>query len=234
VTLLTIVNDAQAVLNLPVTTTIYTNPGETQKQLLRLANMGGRALARRYAWQALTTEQTFTTTATEEQTDATADLPADLGWIVDETIWNRTTTRRVTGPLSSADWQAQKALGAVLADSQYRIRGNSIWMQPAPSASQTCVYEYVSKYWCEKSDGTDQEKWLADTDVARIDEYLLTLDLIWRFKAAKGLDFTMDKSEFEEQVSAAIGRDGTRKRVSVAGRGVRRIGTGYVPEGSWS
>ena len=42
--LLTIVNRAQAMLNLPVTTTVYSNTGETQKQLLALCNMAGDVL----------------------------------------------------------------------------------------------------------------------------------------------------------------------------------------------
>lgn len=231
--LLSVINTAQAVLNLPVTSTVYTHTGESQKQLVQLSNQGGRALARRFAWQALTTEKTFTTTATEEQTGSGAALPSDFGWIVNETLWNRTTTERFTGPLSPVSWQAQKAQGTVLAESQYRLRGNSIYLMPAPTAGQTGAYEYVSKYWCESSGGTDQEKWAADTDVGRLDEYLLTLDVIWRYQAAKGLDFTMAKNDFEEQVSLAIGRDGTRKRVSVAGPGIRPLGVGRVPEGSW-
>lgn len=231
-TLLTIVNDAQAVLNLPITSTVVTNTGDTQRQLLRLCNMAGREIARAYPWQVLVTERSFTTTATEQQTGET--LPADFGWVVDDTLWNRTTTDRVWGPLSSQSWQAQKATGTSVAWSQFRIRANSFYFLPSPTAGQTIYYEYVSKYWCESSGGTDQEKWAADTDVGRIDEYLLTLGLIWRWKAAKGLYYEEEKAEFDRELSAAKARDGARRRTSIAGPSTRPFGWGKVPEGNWS
>ena len=85
--LLTIVNRAQAMLNLPVTATVYSSTGETQRQLLALCNMAGDVLMREHDWQALVTEQSFTTVATEQQTGHT--LPSDLDRIISETLWNR-------------------------------------------------------------------------------------------------------------------------------------------------
>ena len=229
--LLTLVNEAQALLNLPITSTIVTNTGEAQKQLLRIATQEGRALARKHPWQVLLTERTFTTVATEIQSGET--LPSDLGWIVDETLYNRTTTEPVYGPLSPRVWQEQKALGTSLTWSQYRLRANSFYFLPAPSASQTIAYEYVSKFWCETSGGTDLEKWAADTDVGRLDEYLMTLGIVWRWNKAKGHAYDDDREEYDRQVELAIGRDGTRKTLSVTGP--RRFGLGgRVPDGSWS
>lgn len=230
--LLTLMNEAQAMLNLPVTSTIYTNTGEAQKQLLRIANQEGRALARSHPWQVLVTERTFTTVATEQQTGET--LPADLGWIIDETLYNRTTTERVYGPLSSSQYQQQKALGTSLTWFQYRLRANSFYFLPAPTAGQTVAYEYVSKYWCESSGGTDQEKWAADTDVGRLDEYLMTLGIVWRWNKSKGHAYEEDYNEYERQKLLAIARDGTRQKLNVTGPRKLGFGFGRVPEGSWS
>ena len=233
-TLLTLINEAQSLLNLPVTTTVVSHTGDTQRQLLQLAIAEGRSLARAHTWQNLLSETTFTTTATEEQTHASADLPADFGWIVPETMWNRTTTEPVRGPLSSRDWQYQKASGTIVADPQFRIRANSFYFLPAPTASQTCAYEYVSKYWCESSGGTDQEKWLADTDVGRIDEYLMTLGVIWRWNRAKGHAYDQDWQDYQAEKSRVIARDGSRKTLSVVGPSRRSLGVGRISEGSWS
>lgn len=231
-TLLTLTNEAQAMLNLPITSTIYSNTGEAQKQLLRIANQEGRALARSHPWQNLLTERTFTTVATEQQTGET--LPADLGWIVDETLYNRTTTERVYGPLSSSQYQLQKSLGTSLTWFQYRLRANSFYFLPAPTAGQTVAYEYVSKYWCESSGGTDQEKWAADSDVGKLDEYLMILGIVWRWNKAKGHAYEDDYNEYERQKTLAIARDGTRQTLSVTGP--RKLGPGFgrINEGSWS
>lgn len=231
-TLLSVINDAQALLNLPVTTTVVTNTGDAQKQLLRLANLEGRTLSRVHPWQNLVTERSFTTTATEAQTNET--LPADFGWIIDETLYNRTNTQPVLGPLSPKFWQGQKAYGTSLTWSQYRLRGNSFYFLPAPTAGQSIYYEYVSRYWCESSGGTDQASWAADTDVGRIDEFVMTLGIVWRWNKSKGHAYQDDYEEYEKQKQMAISRDGTRKTLSMAGPGRVGLGGGRVPEGSWS
>ena len=233
-TLLTIVNRVQAMCNLPVTTTVFTNTGETQKQLLALCNMAGDVLMKEHDWQALVTEKTFTTTATEEQTDATADLPTDMERIINETLWNRTTTDPVYGPISAANWQAQKATITSGVWSQYRIRGNSFWFYPVPAAGNSVYYEYVSNKWCQSSGGTAQATWLADSDTGRISEHLLTLGLAWRWLESKGLDYGARYDEYEKELAKAKARDGTRKRHSITGPVYRTVSTGRVPEGSWS
>jgi len=151
-TLLTIVNRVQAMCNLPVTGTVFTNTGESQKQLLALCNMAGDVLAKEHDWQALITESTITTVATEEQTSYT--LPTDMERIINETLFNRTTTDIVYGPLSPVSWQAQKASGTTASWSQYRLRGNSFWFYPAPAAGNSVYFEYVSSKWCALSGGT--------------------------------------------------------------------------------
>lgn len=233
-TLLSIINDAQVLLNLPVTTTVVTNTGEAQKQLLGIANVEGRALSRSHPWQNLTAERNFTTVAAELQTET---LPADFGWIVDESMYNRTTTQPVLGPLSGRVWQGQKAYGTSLTWPQFRIRGNSFYFLPAPPASESIYYEYVSKYWCESSGGTDQERWAADTDVGRLDEYVMTLGIVWRWNKSKGHAYQEDYEEYEKQRLLAISRDGSRKTLNVGGRqglaGIG-IGAGRIREGSWS
>jgi len=234
VTLLTIVNRVQATCNLPVTTTVFSNTGETQKQLLALCNMAGDIIAREHDWQVLVTEKTFTTTATEEQTDGTAALPTDLERIINETLWNRTTTDPVYGPLSAANWQAQKASMTSGVWSQYRLRGNSIWMYPIPAAGNSVYYEYVSKNWCQSAGGTSQSAWAADSDTGRIPEHLLVLGLAWRWLESKGLDYGARYDEYEKELAKAKARDGTRKRHSITGPVYRTVSTGRVPEGSWS
>lgn len=230
-TLLAIINRAQAILNLPITTTVYSNTGDTQRQLLALCNTAGDVLMREHDWQNLVTETSFTTVATEQQTGHT--LPTDLDRIINETLWNRTTTDPVYGPITSQAWQAMKATITSSVWSQYRLRGNSFYFYPAPTAGQSIYYEYVSNKWCQSSGGTAQSAWAADTDTAKIPEHLLTLGTVWRWLEAKGLDYTNRYDEYEREKSKIIARDGTRRKVNIAGPTYRAIGIGRIPDGSW-
>ena len=234
--LLTIANAAQAELNLPISTTVIGNSSQTQKQLLALCNQEGKQLADEFAWQALITEASFLTTATETQTNAT--LPADFGWLVDETMFNRNTTLPVKGPINPREWQELKAIGATVSESRFRIRGNSLLFNPAPTAGHTVYYEYVSTRWCSDAGlTTPSSTWTLDSDVGLLPENVITLGLIWRWKHSKGLDYAQDFETYNMTKERAASRQGARRKLRLDGPTspyASRASRGNIPEGSWT
>lgn len=206
--------------------------GSTDQQSLRLlgyAQQEGKDLARKYPWQILTKEQTFTSTATAEQTSA---LPTNFDRFVDETFFNRTRKRPVFGPLTPEEWQFAQTMAASVIVESFRQRGGSILITPTPTAGDTYAFEYQSKNWCQSSGGTGQSAWAADTDTGILEEELMTLGLVWRFKRGIGTDYSEDFRTYETQCAQAFGRDGGRRTLNVKRPRVR-VGP-YIQEGSWS
>jgi hypothetical protein len=225
--LLQMVKDACDELSLPRPTVVIAATDPQVRQLLQLANVEGRNLAKRHNWQVLTTEHTFTTTATAVQLTASA-LPTDFGWIIPETMWNRSSKRRVYGPIDNQEWQQVKGNSVNNVDPAFRIRNNTILLTPNPTTGHSIYYEYVSKNWCQSSGGTGQSRWAADTDTGKLDEFIMTLGLVWRFRKAKKLNFTDELAVYEREVTDAILRDGSRPRLStnvVSGERVPRAPT---------
>ena len=230
--LLTIVNKVQALANLPVTSTVATNTGDAQVQLLAIVNAVGEMLMSEHDWQTLITESSFTTTATEQQTNGL--LPTDCDRVLNDTLWNRTTTDPVLGPVSSQLWQSQKANVVTTVWSQYRIKGNYFYFLPAPAAGQSIYYEYISNKWATDSTGATGKTALAlDSDLSKFPERLMWLGTLWRWLEAKGFDYTQRFNEYEAEKSKVFGRDGTRRIMSAAGPMVRDLGRGKIKEGSW-
>jgi hypothetical protein len=218
-------------IGIPAPSAVVNSTDRAIKELLELAQQEGRELADRAAWQAITTEKTFTSVAAETQTSA---IPSDFNWMVPDTFFNRTKTRRFIGPLTPQQWQTQKAQSVSTVTDYYRIRGNNILVIPTMAAGDTCAYEYVSLNFCESSGGTDQSAWAADTDVGLLDEKLMKLGIIWRYKKGKGLDYAEDFQTYEVKVTQAIARDGARTKLDFAnGMMDLRPGIG-IPDGSWS
>lgn len=211
--LLTIVQGALGRMNLAQPGVVMTSTDPQVKLCYQLAIEGGKELARRGAWKALTAEATFTTVATAAQTSA---IPADMDWIIPDTMFDRTLHRKVSGPVSAVDWQYIQASLSNAIFPAFRIRGTSLLMTPTPSAGNTVGYEYVTKYWCQSGDSTPvpQITWLADGDTAIIDEELHTLGLIYRFRKSRGLDYSDALTNYERQVLLAIQREGSRPRLS--------------------
>jgi hypothetical protein len=231
-TCLSVVQDVCKIVGITAPNAAISSSDQQIKQMVALLNREGKALAARIDWEALKTEATFTTVAAETQDDVETLAPG-YKYIHNHTIWNRTLNLPVYGPLPDYEWQSQKASNVSGPYSQYRIRGGNLLFIPAPSAGDTCAFEYQSRYWVRDSGSTTtRASYTDDTDVARLDEDLITLGLIWRWREAKGLSYAEDFAEYERQVADAIARDGTKPVLRMES-GDREPGV-MVPEGSWN
>ncbi len=205
------------------------------RQLLAVASQEGREQARRYAWQGITFEHTFTTVAAEEQTGA---LPDGFDRFVSDTVFNRSKTRRLMGPMTAQEWAEYKGVSATGVFDAFRIRGSAFLYAPAPAAGETVAFDYVSKFWCTSAGGgaPTQSSWVTDDDVHFLDDELFTQGIVWRFQRSRGLDYAETFQTYELHLATLIGRDGGARRLDMSGR-PRRRGTvtgifGVVPSGA--
>lgn len=158
---------------------------------------------------------------------------ADFNFIINDTMWNRSQRRPVFGPKSPQEWQQLKAQFMQGPWIQYRLRGNQVVMLPSPSPGFAIYFEWISKYWCQNASGTAQQYMLVDTDVGILDERLLALGAIWRFKKANRLEYDEDFNNYEKAVQDAITRDGGKQRLNLAGAQTDVYPGVVVPAGNW-
>ena len=203
-------------------------------QLLALANEEGQDLSARYPWTALQNESTFTTVAAETQGTITTLAGASFRYILNDIMWNRSLLRPVFGPLVPQDWQALKARNVTGPYAQFRIRGTSVLFIPQPAAGNTIAFEWISKNWVNVNAGGTSATWTADADTGALDEEIMTMGIIWRFKAAKGLAYEEDFNKYERLVADQMARDGGKSRLNLAG-GLNNFPAGVlVPIGNWN
>lgn len=225
----TIIQNACDRMGLPRPATVVGNLDQTVRVLLGLAQVEGKELARRREWQALTVDATFTSVSSEQQ-DATA-IPADFDRFIEDSFWNRTRRRPLSGPLRPEEWQSLKATVAPAVVDVFRLRGGRIHILPVPSAGDTYAYSYVSKNWCSSDLAVPQDRWASDTDAAILDEELHTLGVVWRFMQSRGLDYAEDYRRYQEQVFAAGARDGGKRRLNLASESAF---SARQPAGDWT
>lgn len=232
-TALTIISNATSRIKITVPTAVFSSTDDQIIQLRNLMNQGAKELAKGagtdHAWTVLITEKTFTTTAAAIQTGA---VPSDFGWYINETMWNRALLWPVSGPLTPQEWQAAQAIPTANIYPNFRFRGGSLLMYPTPTAGQTVAYEYVTKNWANTSGAVGIAAMTADTDVSLLDEELHSLDIVWRFKASKGLDYAEDFRTYQLELTKTIARDGGRRTQSLTGRAPHEF-VGNIKEGSW-
>lgn len=211
-TLLTIARNAATRLGLPSPSSVVNSTDPNSITLLAMAQEEGKTLARRHEWQVLQTEHTFSTA------DGTSSysLPSDMDRILKGTVFNRTRRRRMVGDLTPDQWQQTQASLVTMVNPAFRIMGGNFLISPTPTATETVAYEYISNKWCQSSGGTTQTEWSSDTDTGRLSEDLMTLGIIWRYRAAKGLEYGEAMDTYEIEVTKAILNDGARVRIDTS------------------
>jgi hypothetical protein len=233
VSLLSIIQGAATELNLNSPTAVISSTDTQVLQLLSLVKSDGLDLLRRYDWQILTKEATFSTVATQVQTTLAAVAP-DFYRFVNESMNNRTQKWRVLGPLTPQEWQRRLALGAqVGVVNSFRVRGGSIYFYPIPPASNTIYFEYISNKWVQDVGGTAKAAFTVDTDTSLIDEDILKLGVKWRFLKAKGLDYSEEFRSYEAALESVFGPDGGSTLVDMTGTTIDWT-IPAMPDGSWN
>jgi len=210
------------------------NTDENIIRLVELANEEGEDLANIYRWQRLCNEATFTSTATESQGAITTLAGADFNYLAADTVWDRSQNRPIL-PLTDVEWQQMKSNSVTGPYSNFRIRGNNFIVLPTMTAGHTVAFEWYSKNWCASSDGTGQSEWAADADVGVVDEGIMKLGLVWRWKRTQGLDYAEDFNTYQLRVANAASRDGAKKKLRLSNNEMGRLLSNFnVSEGSWA
>jgi len=89
---------------------------------------------------------------------------------------------------------------------------------PAPTAGQTCAFEYVTRSTMTNSAGTTYRRNASDdTDLFLLDDEIILMGLIWRWKKAKGMEYSEDFLSYERMVVDAASRNGTKPTLSLSG-----------------
>lgn len=238
-TLLQIVDDAvDEIGNIARPSVVYASTDRTVQRMLALSNREGRDLMRSNPWTVLQRIHTFTTVASQSE----YDLPADFDRLISGTEWNRSAYQRIGGPLTPQQWQVIKSglIGTGSIGKRYRIYRSAtsatrkFQVDPTPTSDdegETLAFEYVSAYWCASSGGTAQAAWAADDDTSLLDDDLMRLGLIVRFKRSIGLDFASEADEYAQILMRAKSQDRPARTLSMVPRpDLRLISPLNLPE----
>lgn len=161
-------------------------------------------------------------------------LPVDLDYFVQRTWWDNTYKWELLGPITAQEKQILK-YGIIASGprSKFYIRNNMMYLNPMPQVNgQLFAYDYFSNAWCTSNMGNDQQFWAADTDSYKLDEDCFIQGIKWRFLRAKGLDYSQEKMDYENDCLRVMARDGGNRDLPIAGGtyGARFLNEDNIPE----
>lgn len=237
--LLTICQKAAAQLAIPVPNAIVSSTDAQTVQLYQLAQALCPDMASRYEWSKLRKIYTFSAV---DQTEQTGSVASDFDYYINESMFDRTTTRKIYGPLTAEDWEIELSFPVYTSvDPAFRFAASSvdpnlpiIWITPNPTAGDTIGYEYASNGWCIGADLVPKSQFTADTDTTIFKETTVVQGLISMWKEAKGFDYAEATNRFEESFARDCAQDGGKPRLNLAvGLGRRTYWPYNVQSGSF-
>lgn len=115
------------------------------------------------------------------------------------------------------DWLRFKSgTYSVISPGGWIILDGQVQFYPAPNGS--AQFPYISNQWAIDEDGGRKSAFTSDNDVFVLDERLLTLGLIWKWKAQKGYDYSEEMASYELALGQAQARDKGARVLRVSGR----------------
>ncbi len=221
---------------LPVPTTLFGTVDQQTLQQRALMNLEITTV-RKWAdiyWVKLKKEWSFTTLAADVQPANALPPDNDFDHFIDNSMWDRTLTRPVVGPISPQLWEAWKArpvLTSVVFG--FILRGNDFLTAPNPPAGDDVHYEYISQF-AVYSAGTavipDQQLFQTDADTCIFPTNLVQQGLRWRFLRAKGLDYSQEYADWINMLQIEASRSGGMPILSMAGSYNDWLAGPYVPQ----
>ena len=95
----------------------------------------------------------------------------------------------------------------------FLLAGNGGWIildgkiQFYPAPSSGAAYPYISGWYARSEDVTAKAEFTADSDRFVLPERLLTLGMVWRWKAQKGLEYAEDLATYDVALAQESARD---------------------------
>lgn len=187
-------------------TTIFGSQDQMEVEIADLATDVAVDIMKSHDWRALTKFETLVS----DGVTAAFPLPTDfdrmvmaqnvhdgLNWMwgytavddIDE--WIRITTSGFIG-LTPGWW--------IILDGQFQF-------SPAPTINGEAKFPYISNNIGRSATDVAISSFTKDDDSFVLEDRLLTLGLIWRWKAQKGLEYAEDMASYEEALSQNSARD---------------------------
>lgn len=199
---------------------VVSSSNEMEVEITALALEAAIDIAKAHDWQALT--KLCTLTGVEGQTSF--PLPADydrmtLAGAVSSSSW---PDWRFQGAQSLDDWLDITTRDATLSPGWWIILNNEFQIFPAVAVGETARFYYISNAIFRALNGAAQTDIVRDDDSFILNERLLTLALIWRWKQMKSMDYQEDMRLYEDAFSQEMARD-------KGSRVIRDNGMGHFP-----
>lgn len=230
--LLTMCQNVLAETGWPVPSTISNSGDGTAKQIFAIANTELRAISEALSWPHLEIEYPFSTVAGQ----SIYLWPVGFRVLAQQSLFDKNEYYGLRGSTGLQFWELLKygRLASICSSSfrvVYPLGVAGIELTPAPTGVSEMVAVYYTNMYATNAQGQSVPQYAADTDVSKVPERYVELGVKWRFRRAKGLDFSAELAEYNATVQTQFAKYLSQGEIAVGGRRINEfsgITNGYV------
>jgi hypothetical protein len=185
--------------------TFFSSTGTFELQICDLASEVAKDIMKSHDWRVLTKTQTMA----GDGVTTTFDLPSDydrmpLKAAVTRENWYDWSYTQVNG---LDQWRDLLNGGPTISPGFWVILNGQMHFKPAISAGESAQFYYISKNIVRDADLSTKPAFTKDDDSLIVDERLLTLGLIWKWRELQGIPRPGDQENFDKALSEETSRD---------------------------
>ena len=204
---LTAIQSASVRLNQSRPGIVFSDNSQYANEMSELANEAAIAIAKAADWRKLHKLYVFSGTGKVE-----FPFPDDYDRMPLKASMFSTRSRMALVRARDIDqWLQLQILPVVGYPGRWIITGGHIEVMPALMACEEVKFYYITKNIVEG----DKTVFTNDNDVFLLSERLLTLGLVWRWRALKGLDYSEDMKNYDVALSEEAGRDKGSRMIAI-------------------
>lgn len=209
-TVLSACKDAAIELSQTEPTSLFSATDQFAKELRVQANKSAVAIAKAYDWQVLTKRATITGDGTDESFPLLADYDR---MTLKTNLASNASNMDLVKVRDLDQWDYYHNHLGTTVPGYWIVLGGEVQIFPAPASGVIHSYYYISKNVVTG----DKPAFTADADTFVLPERLLTLSVIWRWRASKRMEYAEDMRNFEIALGEETATD-KGSRVLIVGR----------------
>lgn len=194
-------------------TTIFSSQKKLEMQLADLVQEAAVDIAKAFEWQALTV-------LAEHQGDGTKiafdfsngfdRMPVKAR--VHSATWQQSGYRQARDLDEWINLQTYLAAGT---PGFWIVLDGKMQIYPPMGPSEVAKYYFITNEIARASDGASKAVINNDSDTFKLDERLLTLSLIWRWRDMNGLEYSEAMANYEQALSQIGGADKSARTIAI-------------------
>lgn len=203
-TILSVIQEAAKYIGVNVPDQVFASTDREHVELASIAQEMAERIATGHDWQKFSRIATITGDGSTEA----FDLPSDYDrMLVKASVWS-SSLETALSPITSLDkWLELDVQSFDFVINAWTIYGGQMNIKPALATGVTAKYFYQSNLIVAPASGSNKVAFTADDDTFRLDERLLRLGIIWRWKEMKGQSYAEPMADYEELKERLVVRD---------------------------